>query len=168
MDGLEVSIPAKKRVFVSLFLLFWLGGWAVGEMLAINQIIEADSTEPFIIFWLGGWTLGGFFALVALAWSMAGREVITVTSFSLTISQRVFGLGRTKSYDATQIRKLRISPTNMSMSDSRSALQYWGIGGGPIAFDYGASTVHFGADIDEAEARMIVDRIGPRVPSSRT
>lgn len=166
VDGLEISIPAKKRFFISLFLIFWLGGWAVGEMSAINQIMGSESPGPFIIFWLGGWTLGGLFAFAVLAWSMAGQEVITITPSSLTISRRVFGLGRTKSYDATQIRKMRVSPTNMSMSDPRAAFQHWGIGGGPVAFDYGASTVNFGAGIDESEAQTIVDRIRPRVPSS--
>lgn len=90
VDGLEISIPAKKRFFISLFLIFWLGAWAVGEMSAINQIMGSESPGPFIIFWLGGWTLGGLFAFAVLAWSMAGQEVITITPSSLTISRRVF------------------------------------------------------------------------------
>lgn len=164
-EGMEISIPARKRFFTALFLVFWLGMWAIGEMSAINQIAGSDSPEPFLIFWLGAWTLGGVFAGAVLAWSLGGREVVTITASSLSIAQRVFGIGRTKSYDVSQVHRLRVSPTTFSMSDPRAAMQFWGIGGGLIAFDYGASTVNFGVGIDEAEAQTIVDRVRPRIPT---
>jgi hypothetical protein len=38
-------------------------------------------------------------------------------------------------------------------------MQFWGIGGGPVTFDYGARTFRFGASVDEAEARDIVNQL---------
>lgn len=41
-------------------------------------------------------------------------------------------------------------------------MQFWGIGGGPIAFDYGSGTVRFGNSLDEAEAREVVRELKAR------
>jgi hypothetical protein len=38
-------------------------------------------------------------------------------------------------------------------------MSFWGIGGGLIAFDYGAKTFRFGASVDESEARDIVSEL---------
>lgn len=59
-----IIIPHKQvgafRYFIGLFLLFWLGGWAVGWVTAVSSLL--NSVEPFLLFWLLGWTLGGVFA----------------------------------------------------------------------------------------------------------
>jgi hypothetical protein len=69
-DGADpiVIIPAANspmRYFTGLFLLFWLGGWALGFKSAVSQILSGNA-NAFIIFWLGGWTVGGIFAAYAL------------------------------------------------------------------------------------------------------
>jgi hypothetical protein len=51
---------------------------------------------------------------------------------------------------------LRVSAPTLGNFDFRAGLQFWGIGGGVIAFDYGAATVRFGAGLDEGEAKSIV------------
>jgi hypothetical protein len=63
-----IIIPAANspmRYFTGLFLLFWLGGWALGFTSAASQILSGKA-NAFIIFWLGGWTLGGIFAAYSL------------------------------------------------------------------------------------------------------
>jgi len=65
-DGHEhIEIPHKSgggmRVFMGLFLLFWLGGWTVGFFSALSEILSGKGSA-FLVFWLGGWTLGGLFA----------------------------------------------------------------------------------------------------------
>jgi hypothetical protein len=47
-----------SRYFAALFLLAWLGGWAVGEYSAATQVLSGKG-NPFIVFWLIFWTLGG-------------------------------------------------------------------------------------------------------------
>ena len=165
-NGLEISIPAKKQVFVILFLIFWLGMWAIGELSAIREVFGPGSPEPFIVFWLGAWALGGIFATGILFWMIAGEEVILVTPSTLDISHRVFGIGRTKSYNPLQIRRLRVSPSSQGVFDMKSSLQFWGIGGGLAAFDYGSSTIKFASGVQEAEAQYIVDFLRPRIPPS--
>jgi len=59
-----IVIPAtasSTRYFGGVFLLFWLGGWVMGETSAITQLTSGKG-GAFIIFWLGGWTVGGILA----------------------------------------------------------------------------------------------------------
>jgi hypothetical protein len=59
-----IVIPAtasSTRYFGGVFLLFWLGGWVMGETSAITQLMSGKG-GAFIIFWLGGWTIGGILA----------------------------------------------------------------------------------------------------------
>jgi hypothetical protein len=65
-DGADpiIVIPATDspmRYFTGLFLLFWLGGWALGFTHAISEILSGKA-GAFLIFWLGAWTIGGIFA----------------------------------------------------------------------------------------------------------
>jgi len=59
-----IVIPAPRgssRYFMGLFLLFWLGLWAVGFNAAASQLWSGKG-NAFLVFWLGAWTLGGLFA----------------------------------------------------------------------------------------------------------
>jgi len=50
----------------ALFLLFWIGGWAVGWVVVFMQLIDGGWVGIeffFVLFWLGGWTIGGLYAL---------------------------------------------------------------------------------------------------------
>ena len=163
-EGLRISIPAKRRPSINLFLTIWLVGWAAGEWSVIQSLFSSEPAAPFLMVWLIGWTVGGIFAIGLLLWSLAGAEQILVGHSILSISYQVFGLGPKKEYELSHVQRLRLGAPNTSMFDPRSSLQYWGIGGGLIAFDYGASTVNFGSGIEEAEARQIVERVSPRLP----
>ena len=55
------AIASSTRYFGGIFLLFWLGGWVMGETSAITQLMSGKG-GTFIIFWLGGWTVGGILA----------------------------------------------------------------------------------------------------------
>ncbi|MCB8924483.1 MAG: hypothetical protein H6652_02535 [Ardenticatenaceae bacterium] len=68
-DGYQtIVVPHKKvgafRYFVGAFFLLWLGGWSVGWVTAVSQLLNA--MEPFLLVWLAGWSLGGVFAIYIL------------------------------------------------------------------------------------------------------
>lgn len=48
------------RYSTLLFLIPWMGGWAFGEVGALNQVLKGEASG-FLIFWLIGWTAGGVF-----------------------------------------------------------------------------------------------------------
>jgi hypothetical protein len=56
---------SSARYFPGLFLLFWLGGWAVGFWSALSTLLSGKG-GAFLIFWLGAWTVGGGFAALTV------------------------------------------------------------------------------------------------------
>jgi hypothetical protein len=69
-DGIDrtVLIPATNgawRYLPGLFLLFWLGGWAVGFR-DVGSKVLAGNANAFLIVWLCGWTVAGVFAVVSI------------------------------------------------------------------------------------------------------
>lgn len=67
-----VSIPYPKppaaTYMAGVFILFWLGGWAFGEISAAHQIITMPTggATAFLVFWLCAWTIGGLFAVLMI------------------------------------------------------------------------------------------------------
>ena len=156
-NRLEISIPAKRNIFLLLFLSVWLVGWCLGEVFAVRALLEQDDAPNlFLGVWLLGWTVGGAAALSACLWMLKGREVIGLHGDALAIRHDLLGLGRTREYDLQHIMNLRVAPNTWNPYDWSAGMQFWGIGGGLIAFDYGSRTVRVGNSIDEAEARQIV------------
>jgi len=55
------SAASSSRYFGGAFLLFWLGGWAMGFQHAVSEILSGKGSA-FLVFWLGAWTIGGLMA----------------------------------------------------------------------------------------------------------
>ena len=164
-QGLRIGIPCRRSWFVILFLGFWICGWAVGEVMVTRQYLQGDAPpdgEFFILTWLGVWTVGGLFAMYAWSWQVIGREILTVHGQTFTIRRDIAGVGFDKEYKLVEMRDLRMHLTRFSPIDVSSSLQLWGVGGGVIAFDYGARTYRFGAGLDEAETKQIITAIKKR------
>jgi len=115
-----------------------------------------------MVTWLIAWTFGGGFAIYIVLWSICGREVVILRADSLAIRKEVFGVGRSHEYEIGSVRRLRVAAATYNPFDFKSGLQFWGLGGGVIAFDYGAGTVRFGSGIEEGEAHDIVEQLSSR------
>ena len=165
--GVVVLIPARRRWLAIPFLGFWLVGWAFGEVMVARQLLlGAGPASAFLLVWLSLWTLGGAFAMTALAWSVAGREVVSVASRTFSVRREVLGIGRTWEYDADRVHNLRVSTGGLDAFSGSGGFRAWGLSGGPVAFDYGARTVRFGAGVDEAEAASVIRELSEWLPRS--
>ena len=150
-------MPAKRNVFVMLFLLAWLGGWAAGEVGALEGLLSGtDGAKPFLLVWLAGWTFAGGFAALTWLWMLAGRERILLRPRTLAVRREVFGVGRTREDDLAHVRNLRVSTGGYDPYGWGAGARFWGLGGGAVAFDYGAKAVRLAASVDEPEAAQIV------------
>ena len=103
----------------------------------------------------GGWRHGA----LHLALDGNGRRGHSSSGDVLALRRDVWGFGRTREYDLSHVSSLRVAPAAWNPYDWSGAMQFWGIGGGPVAFDYGSRTFRFGASVDEAEARDIVNQL---------
>ena len=164
-SGLEIRVPARKNWFLILFLGFWMIGWACGEVFAVFQLASGKTpfgANVFLLAWLGGWTVGGAFAAYVWAWMAVGFEQILLRPDALVVKRNVLGFGNDREYDLAYVSNLRAAPTTFNPFAFSSSLQFWGIGGGTVAFDYGSKTFRFGAALDEAEAQELVQRLRAR------
>jgi len=95
-EGQRAVVPARRNWFVILFLCAWLVGWVFGEVSVVHQLLSPSENTPqlFLLAWLTGWTLGGAFALAAVLWQLACREVISVKE----------GLNNVKAWSRSAVR----------------------------------------------------------------
>lgn len=164
-QGLRIVIPYTRSWFVIFFLGFWICGWTVAEYMVSSQFLRGDAPpegESFMLAWFAVWTVGGLFAIYALLWQVMGKEIVMVHGQVFRTRYDIGGFGFNKDYDLVQMRDLRPAPVPFNPLDLSSSLQLWGVGGGVIAFDYGAKTIRFGAGLDEGEAKEVVTAIKQR------
>jgi hypothetical protein len=112
---------------------------------------------------VGSPVFGPVFA--TLLWQFAGREMIALSSMTLTHRVEAFGLGRTRSYRASEIHELRASINGFGGygRSGRTGMPFAVGGAGSLVFDYGARTIRMAAGLDEAEAKMLVKEFSTRL-----
>jgi len=167
-SALEVTIPAPRKVVLAMALAAWLCVWALGGAGPLRALVVKHTLRAppgVLLLWLAVWMLGGIFAAVALIWTLSGRERVTLTDQYLDVRREALGFGRSRRYDLTSVKDLRVSLLPSSTMSWGNGAHSWNYSGaGAIAFDYGAKTVRFGASIDEAEAKQIVTQLVSRSP----
>lgn len=177
--GLRIVIPAWRHWLGIVFLGIWLPAWVVAEVLFGGVLVAA--LVSLLIGWgegptsIGGtlllaaflvpWTAAGLCTAVAWLWSVAGKDVVTVTDRGVTLKRDVWGRGPTRTYDVARVRALRVVPWWKYNPWATWGYRRWMFpGGGPIALDHDGRTTRFGSGLHEAEARRIVARIRERLP----
>jgi hypothetical protein len=183
-SSLRLIIPSRRNWFqiivTGIWSIFWflitlsvIGGVVIQTMVGIFN--PGPNGEPFSVgtlfpgaflcVWSTMWILGGLFALYMLARQLIGREIIEISSQSISITPKVIGFEKTKTYAAASIKELRVSPyIPQSSWMGGTNHQFLMRNTGTLAFDYGAKTIRFG-DMDEAEAKMALAELLQRYPN---
>jgi hypothetical protein len=170
-DGVEqIRIRQKGAVFLSLFLCVWLTLWTFGGLKAISAL--ATQLNLFLIVWLCGWALGWLYVASTLVWQIFGSETLRVVGSDLEINYKALSFGKTKLYRGTDIRNLSASSTPSYFPGVRLNNPFIKLSqkydSGSIKFNYGARTIYAAGGLDEAEGRLIADRLRKRLPPSAT
>ena len=165
-EGIQVVIPAKKSFFVNIFLATWLMAWVYGEIVVIDRLFSNQGQTPdaFIVFYAFAWTLSGMLAIFVWLWNNRGREVIRISDDELRRSREYVWFSISKFYQARHISNLRISDLSPASLEMGGGMEFWGLAGGSITFDYKSSLGKIGLGIDEAEAGRIIEVIKARYP----
>jgi hypothetical protein len=157
----------------------WLCGWALGEKFALAIVVFGvfgirlpwvhgalrATTLPEIAFftlWLCLWSLAGASILYSWLWMVAGLEHMQITGSSLLIWREPIPFPPKREFNLASVRRMRFGPTQRWLRPR--ARRYDPFCGGPIAFDHGSRTFHFGAGLDEGEAFELVRLIAERFP----
>jgi len=153
---LQISMP-PKRSWVILFFVVWLTFWTYAGIQAGHSLINHFSL--FLSVWMIGWAVGELFVSYTILYAVGGREIILANSETLTRRITLFGLGWSKSYLVHEMRDLRFQPETGGGRSRRASR---------IAFDYGAKTISFGQEVEEAEAAELISRIQQRSGIAQT
>lgn len=171
IDGVEWTVVrASKNWFVLPFLCFWLTGWTVGGGSAIFALLDGKTADRvFLSIWLVGWAFGWLFASSWILWQLGGRTLVAVTEGALIHQWLMPFISREKRYDATQVRNLRSGDGGgffgRGFASMRQAPPFFpSMMGGSVKFDYGARTIQLLPGVDEAEGRMIAERLARNLP----
>ncbi len=163
LHSLTIKIPSKKNWFIIIFTTAWMGGWLIGELFAINTLFFSDTplfANLFLLVWLTLWTVGGIFMLISIIQQLIGYETISVKKGILEIKRTAGITIQKKLYEIKSIRHIDINPT-IDLGMWSGAYLYRqniiGFKNGKIKFDYGMKTIKFANDIEEAEARIIIE-----------
>ncbi len=114
------------RYFTAAFLLFWLCGWAAGEIavgwllvwIATKGFTEGVPNAPslaaglgitaFLLIWFSGWTLGGLAAFRELLRAIAGSDRIGVVRGRLRVQHRAGPARWGRALDPSELEKLEL------------------------------------------------------------
>lgn len=160
-EGIEVIILARKSRLVNFVLVLWMMGWVFGEVAIFNKLISIGdkSADAILVFWIGGWTLGGLLAVFLWLWNIKGREVIRISDSELRHSREYVWFSRSRCYQTSLISNLRLNPLSMDDLEINGGMEFWGLTGGTVAFDYEQRIQKFGLGLDEAEAIDIIKEV---------
>jgi hypothetical protein len=107
-DGADtvIAIPhdggGAGRYFRGLFLLAWLGVWAIAWMSAFSSVsngLERGAVDSFLLFWLAAWTLAGIAVVYALFRTLRPSvpETLRLTSNGVVYDSGVVPMGSSQS-----------------------------------------------------------------------
>ncbi len=163
-----IDIASERHVWLLAFLPFWLAGWTAGGVFLLIELLRGQPTggATFSIIWLVFWAGAWAFATYAWLWTAFGKEVIGIASGVLTIKRDVFGRGPKKAFPAHEILNIRPIGFFGRMMTWEGGLAYWGLTGGTVAFDWRGRTHRFGIQLEEHEARDLVELLRPCLPEA--
>ena len=164
--GIEIIIPPKRSVFVQFILMNWLLAWGYGEFVILSKFINQTHSTPdaFIVFWFCAWTFGGLLAILIWQWNMKGREVIRISEDELLRRREYAWFIRSRRYEVRHIRNMRLSEVDYSSPEMYRGMEFWGLSGGAVSFDYGDSLEKICLGIEESEAVRAIEFIKTRFP----
>jgi len=164
LGGERIRIRARRNLFPLLFLPVWLAFWTVGGVTAAAQFMRTG--EAFLAIWLVAWAAGELGVAFALGWMLWGVELIGVTGGDLQIEQRLLGLTRSRLYRGRDIRNLSASEAPPFRAQAQLQIPFLtGNRWGAVKFGYGGRTIRFAQGLDEAEGRLIVERLLRHLPA---
>ena len=169
-DTFQISFSSTQNIFHTAFLGFWLCGWLFGELFVLALLVSGGTggATLFLIGWLGAWTVGGIFGISQFLWGVSGREILTLSGGTLTVRRQIPGYRRIWNYRVGDIQNIRADGALSAAASPFFAFNNLGIfsgkANGTLKFDYGLSTVGFGLNMEEAEAKALAERLSSRIP----
>lgn len=161
----SVEIHTQKNAWLIVGILLYFGiklphkGYRFYELLN-KEILSNPSPEPGMIVLVVVFAvllmLLLAFSIIWLAWTLWGKEVVSIEREQLVVRYRIGPAKIERSYRLNQMEKLRLA---LERNPIVSIMK-----GGNIAFDFQGKTHRFGWTLIEEDAEDLVDALRPRLP----
>lgn len=160
-DGLGVHVPPVRNVPLILFMIVWLGGWAMGEVFALSEIMRGPLLGPnlFLLVWVSIWTVAGVGAVAVLCWQFAGTERLFITAGAVVHDWGVGPFRRQKVWHPGEAVDFRRAPPSLTQNNVAASNR-------GIAYDAGGRTRFFGSGMTSAEIGAVLAAIGRQLPEA--
>ena len=154
-DGVVIEVREPRSWSDVSFLLFWLCGWVVGEVVVSIALLSGTDHdgEPmawgiklFLSGWLAFWTYGGAAAIWTVLKMLFGRWTIVINARTLTSTFKVLAFKRTRTSDTSRVLDFRLSPESK-------------VEAGAFRFDYGNETISVVPHLNYAQAKAFYSRL---------
>ena len=163
---LQIQFTAHRNGFVLAFLSIWITGWLWGGLQNFGSAAFWERETFKGGFWMLGWVAGLGFAAFNLAWSLFGREQLTLRHDRIFLRMLIGPFILTRECETSATRNWRLSP-----SGAREGIEtrgYFWVNAGRIGFDCGERTYRFGEGINRTEALRCVELITHFLEDQRT
>ena len=150
--GVFLALPVELSLFTFFaYLLFkiWISVVFAPGSLALKVFISLFSLVWFALL---GLTVFPWF------WNLGGRHILVLNESEIALRQELFGIGRTKVFDVTQVSHWRYVPEQVRF---RSPALPSG-----FAFDFAGKEVRAGTAMEEAEVKQLFNQIRRRFPNA--
>lgn len=155
-DGVIIVYRPVIVLLPTLFMLFWLAAWLVGERFAFRFVLNPGAVglvpTVLVTLWLTLWTFAGVAVLLSLLWRVSGSETVKLTGDDLRIGKSLFGVPVSrKHYAVAGISALRVFAKLETDSDNFTSKVNC------LAFTFAGKPVAFFRDLDPAEGQKVCD-----------
>jgi hypothetical protein len=155
----SVVLPVKSDRFRRFLHLVWSIVWLAGEGALIaglkGWLPMPALPKAVLLGFLAAFTAAGLFVIYRLLWYMAGREVFVVRQDGLEVRREIWGLGRTRVFDRSSIRKIRGRRLNYEVIYPSWGRMFIGHGNGEILIERDGEARAYGKGLKEEEARLL-------------
>lgn len=160
-EGLQVVVPVKSDGFRILLNLVWIAVWAAGELALLlflsGDLGPAGPAPPFAGLFLAAFSVAGGVVLWRSLWILGGREVFRIARSGLTARREIWGLGRTRTLAAGQIRSVRAGLLESQSLHPARGLNLVGQAGGAIVITHAEGSCCYGKGLGEGEAGVLAE-----------
>lgn len=158
-NSLELEIPVRKNWYHILLNLSNIGFWLFLEFFFFGFLVLSTSREAMLELLVVNiiWLLLGLIFLINIFWEIYGKQILLVNENEIKVIKRALIFYSFKKYKKDFISSFKINVSKpyflIKKRDS-----FW-FNTGIIKFNYIGSDRKIMLDLDEAEAKFIIDKI---------
>ena len=153
-DGdILISIPTYRNYVFIIFGLYWLYGWSDGEIYAVKTFFGGTHTTELFV-WLLIWSMTGLFIVLAILWSLFGKENIYLKQSQMIVEKQLFFIKIKTTFNKSEMKNIRLGEKPYA-ANIKQAFKNLVSAKGMIFFEYNGKTFGIASNVEKEEAKII-------------